>query len=118
MKQKMMAISQGVVQKESNYVYYWLFALWGLNYGLVSPVYVVFLFSTGLDAFQVSLVNIVFILGCLLLQLPAGAIADSWGRRKTYLASTIFNSICFLIYAFASHWPAFVLAEFFLLWAL
>jgi len=113
MRKKAIAISRGVIRKEPNYVFYWLHFMRGLAYGLVSPIYAVLLFSSGLDAFQVGLINLIFILTNLFFQLPAGALADSWGRKKAFLTSSFFNSLAFFAYAFGRRWPIFALAEFF-----
>jgi len=107
------AIGKGIYKKEPNYVYYWLKFLIGLSFGLISPVYALLLFSTGLDAFQVGMINLVFVLGNIFFSLPAGALADVWGRKKTFLISSLFQGLAFLIYALFRSWPFFALAEFF-----
>jgi len=111
MRRKAIAIGKGVIQKEPNYVFYWLRFLIGFCYGLIAPIYALFLFSRGLDAFQVSLTNLAFVLGILLFQLPAGALADTWGRKRTFLISMVFNSLSFLVYGFGKVWVAFIVAE-------
>ncbi|MFC1710980.1 MFS transporter [Patescibacteria group bacterium] len=113
MRQKAVNISKGILRKEPNYVYYWLYFLRGLGFGFVAPIYTVFLFSQGFDAFQASLINLVFVLGNVIFQIPAGALADAWGRRKTFLVSSIFHVSCFFIYAIGKSWQLFVVAELF-----
>ncbi len=112
MRQKAIAISKGLLRKEPNYVYYWLCFLRGISFGLVSPIYSVFLFSTGLNALQVNLINLVFVLSNLVFQIPAGALADSWGRKKTFLLSMLFNFFGFSLYFFGYSWQLFAAAEF------
>jgi len=112
MRQKAWAISKGLLRKEPNYVYYWLCFLRGISFGLVSPIYSVFLFSTGLNALQVNLINLVFVLSNLVFQIPAGALADSWGRKKTFLLSMLFNFFGFSLYFFGYSWQVFAAAEF------
>jgi len=107
-----MNIARGVVRKEPNYVYYWLKFLVGFSFGLISPVYAILLFSKGLNAFQVGMINLVFVLGNVFFSLPAGALADSWGRKKTFIVSTLFQGSAFLAYAFGQSWPFFALGEF------
>lgn len=108
-----MSISKGILTKEPNYVFYWLNFLRGLSYGLVAPIYTVFLFSFGLNAWQVSLTNLVFVLSIILLQLPAGALADAMGRKKATLLALIASSISFFIYSFGQNWITFMIAELF-----
>jgi len=111
MRKRIVGIYRGVIKKEPNYVFYWLRFLIGFCYGLIAPIYAVFLFSRGLDAFQVSLTNLAFVLGILLFQVPAGALADTWGRKRTFLTSMVFNSLSFLVYGFGKVWLAFIVAE-------
>ena len=111
MRRKVISIGKGVYKKEPNYVYYWLYFIRGLAHGLIAPIYTIFLFNFGLNAFQVSLTNLAFILGNLFFQIPAGALADTWGRKKTFLASCLFNSLCFFVYGFGQSWQVFIIAE-------
>lgn len=111
MRKRIIDIGRGILAKEPNYVFYGLRFLSGLGYGLVAPVYVLLLFSLGLDAYQVSITNLFFILGNIFLGLPAGSLADSWGRKKTFLISSLFNSASFLGFAFIRSWPLIIIAE-------
>jgi MFS family permease len=67
--------------------------LWGLGFGLVGPLQPLYLRSLGADPGQIGLVfGVGNIVGGLLV-LPAGAIADRWGRRLVIVASGICGTL-------------------------
>lgn len=111
MRKRLIGIGRGVIAKEPNYVFYGLRFLSGLGYGLIAPVYVLLLFSLGLDAYQVSITNLFFVLGNVVLNLPAGSLADNWGRKKTFLISSLFTSGSFLSFVLIKTWPLIIVAE-------
>lgn len=55
--------------------------IWGIN--------TIFLLNAGLSNFQAFAANAFFTLGQVLFEVPTGVIADSWGRRTSYLLGTI-----------------------------
>jgi MFS family permease len=55
--------------------------IWGVN--------TLFLLDAGLDIFQVFLVNAVFSLGTTIFEIPTGVLADTRGRRISFLLSTV-----------------------------
>jgi MFS family permease len=59
-----------------------------LNFQLWWPIWVIYLTEErGLTLGQVTLIDVPFWLSIILLQIPAAAIADRWGRKPTLLAS-------------------------------
>lgn len=55
--------------------------IWGVN--------TLFLLDAGLDIFQVFLANAAFTVGTLLFEIPTGVVADTTGRRRSFLLSTL-----------------------------
>lgn len=55
--------------------------IWGIN--------TLFLLDAGLSNFEAFLANAFFTVGMVLFEVPTGVIADTWGRRASYLLGTI-----------------------------
>ncbi len=62
--------------------------------GLIIPVVTMFRLEKGLDLFQVGVLSAIMSGTVLLLEIPTGGLADSIGRKKTYIIS-----LCFLFLA-------------------
>ncbi len=54
--------------------------IWGIN--------TLFLLSAGLSNFQAFAANAFFTAGMVLFEVPTGVVADTWGRRASYLMGT------------------------------
>lgn len=68
---------------------------------LIYGINTLFLLDAGLTNTQAFAANAFFTLGLVLFEVPTGIIADSMGRRKSYLLGTITLSISTLLYLFA-----------------
>jgi len=79
--------------------------------GLHATVYVLFLRAGGLDLLQISLVNFFFMAAVFLLEIPTGAIADLYGRKRSLVISNLVFAIGFFWYSISHSFWAFVLAE-------
>ncbi|MEV6637085.1 MFS transporter [Actinoplanes sp. NPDC051470] len=55
--------------------------IWGVN--------TIFLLDAGLNNFEAFAANAFFTAGMVLFEVPTGIVADSWGRRASYLLGTI-----------------------------
>ncbi len=64
--------------------------IWGVN--------TLFLLNAGLSNFEAFLANSFFTLGMVLFEIPTGIVADSRGRRLSYLLGTITLSLSTLLY--------------------
>lgn len=64
--------------------------IWGVN--------TLFLLSAGLNNFEAFLANAFFTLGMVLFEIPTGIVADSRGRRLSYLLGTITLGLSTLLY--------------------
>ena len=92
-------------------VYYFLVFLEDLAFGLHASIYVLFLLSQNLNLFQVNVVNFVFMMGCFLFELPTGAFADLYGRKKSLVLGYLLFSFAFYLYFISNSFVMFVLAE-------
>lgn len=66
-------------------VYYATSALFTLATSVIWGVNTLFLLGAGLDLFQVMVVNAIFSAGQLVFEVPTGVIADTIGRKASYL---------------------------------
>src|SRR3989344_3476197 len=55
--------------------------IWGIN--------TIFLLDAGLSNFEAFLVNAFFTVGQVIFEVPTGIVADTWGRRTSYLLGTL-----------------------------
>lgn len=86
-----------------------------LSFSFMISIYVLFLLSRGLNLFQISILGFVFSWVMLVLQIPTGALADVWGRKKTYILSKFFLLLSFISYIVSKEFSGYLVAE--ILWA-
>lgn len=78
---------------------------------IISAIYVTFLIHNGLNLFQVNLVNAIFFATLFICEIPTGAFADIFGRKKSFVIACGLMSISMLIYGSSHTFGGFVLAE-------
>jgi MFS family permease len=64
--------------------------IWGVN--------TIFPLNSGLNNFQAFAANAFFTAGMVIFEMPNGIIADSWGRRASYLIGTVTLVVTTLLY--------------------
>lgn len=64
--------------------------IWGIN--------TLFLLDAGLSNFEAFLANAFFTAGMVLFEIPTGVIADTWGRRASYLLGTVTLAVTTALY--------------------
>ncbi len=64
--------------------------IWGIN--------TLFLLNAGLSIFEAFLANAFYTLGMVVFEIPTGIVADSWGRRTSYLLGTVTLSTSTILY--------------------
>ena len=64
-------------------------ALFTLSASVIWGVNTLFLLDAGLDIFQVFVANAAFTAGMVLFEIPTGVVADTAGRRFSFLLSTV-----------------------------
>ncbi|HEU4346634.1 MAG TPA: MFS transporter [Actinoplanes sp.] len=64
--------------------------IWGVN--------TIFLLDAGLTNFEAFAANAFFTAGMVIFEVPTGIVADSWGRRASYLLGTVTLAVTTAIY--------------------
>ncbi|MCC6192424.1 MAG: MFS transporter [Anaerolineales bacterium] len=86
-------------------VYFTISGLYTLSASLIWGVNTLFLLAAGLTIFQVFVVNTFFSVGMMLFEIPTGLLADTRGRRASFLLSTITLAAGTLGYVFGAQPP-------------
>lgn len=82
-----------------------------LSQGFFFATYQLFLAERGMSLLQVNLINGFFMLANFLLEVPTGAFADVYGRKRSVVAGCFIFTVSFISYYFASSFWQFVGAE-------
>lgn len=64
--------------------------IWGIN--------TLFLLDAGLSNLEAFAANAFFTLGMVIFEIPTGVVADTWGRRASYLLGTITLALTTALY--------------------
>lgn len=72
--------------------------IWGIN--------TLFLLDAGLSNLEAFAANAFFTAGMVLFEIPTGVIADTWGRRTSYLLGTITLTVTTVLYYLLWIWDA------------
>ncbi|NDJ33298.1 MAG: MFS transporter [Chloroflexi bacterium] len=67
--------------------YYWIAGLYTLSASLIWGVNTLFLLDAGLNIGQVFIANAFYTVGTVLFEIPTGVVADTLGRRVSFLLS-------------------------------
>jgi len=70
----------------------WKFYLYRVfcSISLVTPIFVLFLLDNGLSMFQVGLLQTIYTIVIVLVNIPAGIFTDKFGRKNVLVWNTIF----------------------------
>lgn len=104
-------VLKNIRSKDVESIYYLLTFMFEFAAGLSFATYVLFLLSKGLDFFQVMLVNLAFMVGIFIFEIPTGAYADYFGRKKSVILSSIFLMLALFVYFESSNIFMFITAE-------
>ena len=85
--------------------------LWGLGFGLLGPIQPLYLQTLGADPAQIGLVFGIGNIAGGLLVLPAGAVADRFGRRLVIVASGVSGTLGALSLVLLDHWELATLSS-------
>ena len=96
--------------------YYYL-ATFFYDFIFAYAIYTVFFSLRGMTVFQISLLLSWWCLAGILLEVPTGALADSWSRRKMMALAPLIKSLCFVTWFLAGH-SFYLFALGFFLWSL
>ena len=78
---------------------------------LTMPIVVLFYNENGLNQFQVFVLQSIYSLAIVLLEIPSGYLADVLGKRKTILIGSVMGFMGFLVYSFSFGFYGFMAAE-------
>jgi len=78
---------------------------------LFMPVIVLFYQENGLSLENVFLLQGIYSIAVVLLEIPSGYFADVWGRKSTIIAGSILGVVGFVVYVFTSGFWGFLIAE-------
>jgi len=90
------ASEQGIIR-----TYLAVTALTTLAQSLIWGVNTLFLMNAGLDILGVMVANAAFTVAQVLFEVPTGVVADTWGRRVSYLLSVVVIMAGTLLYVWA-----------------
>ena len=90
-------------QFASNIPRYFLYtALKGLNFGLITAMWVIYLQQQhGLNLTQVTLIDVAFWIAAALGEVPTGIVADTFGRKTSLAAGAALMGVSILAWTFA-----------------
>ena len=91
--------------------YYLARGLYGLALGAILPAYVLFFWSRGLNLLEIAVLASIFEGSILLFEVPTGAFADIFGRKKSVISSHLFQSLAGLIFILSPSFWLFAIAE-------
>ncbi len=97
--------------KETVRNYFVLQGTTSFGVSFISAFYVTFLLIKGLNYMEINLVNLFFWTTLFVCELPTGAFADIFGRKKSYVISCCLFGIGMLVYGFSNSFWGFVIAE-------
>lgn len=78
---------------------------------LYMPIVVPFYESNGLTMKDIMVLQAVYSIAIVMLEIPSGYLADVLGRRKTLILGAIFGTIGFATYSFSYGFMGFLIAE-------
>ena len=90
--------------------YYALAGLYTLSAALIWGVNTLFLLGAGLSFFEVFLANAAFSAGMVVFEVPTGVVADTLGRRASFLLSVAVLAVTTLLYVALAQVEAGVVA--------
>ena len=92
--------------------YYVVSGLYTVAQFFIAPIYPLFLLSRGLDLFQINAVLATYLITVFVFEVPTGAIADRFGRKRSFLAACVIRMVAYALYAFTRGFADCLAAEF------
>jgi MFS family permease len=91
-----------ITSKQVISTYYSITALYTLSVSIIWGINTLFLMDSGLDIFQVMVVNALFTVGMVLFEVPTGVVADTIGRKASFLLCISVLFVTTLLYVAAA----------------
>jgi len=95
---------------ESNIWKYYIF-MFIASFEVTAAIYVLYMLQNELSMTLVMFLEVIFIVGTIILQIPAGAFADFYGRKKSITISILASGIAFMIYGIGSTFQVYLFAS-------
>src|SRR2546425_11425352 len=93
-------------------IFYLLFGGYSLAQFFLAPVYPLFLLSRGLDLLQINLIRAIDLITVFVFEVPTGALADTAGRRFSFVLGCATRTAAFLFYSRTRSFGDCAVAEF------
>lgn len=97
--------------KQTIGLYYLLSGLNRLGFTFIFATYAIFLMKRGMSLFDLNVINSIYFLVVIFAELPTGAVADVYGRRKSFLVAAALYSAAMFVYYLSHSFTGFCLAE-------
>ncbi|MGM5485511.1 MAG: MFS transporter [Nanobdellota archaeon] len=78
---------------------------------LTISIFVLFMLSNGLNMTQVMVLETIYVVVMILLEVPSGSFADVFGRRLSVSLSILFGAVAFLIFGLGSSFIVYLIAQ-------
>ena len=91
--------------------YFLVAFIYALTHSFFFATYSVFLKDKGMDLFQMNVISAFFMAAVFFLEVPTGAFADVFGRKKSIIAGFVFFSLATLVYYLSGSFWMFIVAE-------
>jgi MFS family permease len=88
-----------------------LLSLWTMGHMATSAIYSTYLIQNGMSLFQVNLCNSVFFSFLFLCEIPTGAFADIFGRKKAFVLACLFRALSEFTYGLSHTIGGFIISE-------
>ena len=73
------------------------------NFDISSAIWVLYMVYRGLPLWQIGIVEGIFHIASFIFEVPSGAIADLFGRKRTIIAGRLFSILSAIINLFANN---------------
>jgi MFS family permease len=91
------------------YVLSFLFSVGG--HSLICATYTTYLIQNGLNLFEVNLVNTIFYTSLFICEIPTGAFADIFGRKRAFVTASLLMALGHFVYGLSHTFFWFAVAE-------
>ena len=78
---------------------------------LTMPIIVLFFREHGLSMKDVMVLQAIYSISVVVMEIPSGYLADVWGRKKTLLLGSVLGTSGFVIYSFSFDFYGFLFAQ-------
>ncbi len=91
--------------------YYAVWAIYAFGGGFLYGVYPLYLRSRGLTQFEMNSVLATYFAVTFLTDVPTGAFADAFGRRRAFVLGCVLRALAFTLYFLSHRYAEFLIAE-------